>query len=242
MNMVSVLQAEHMKEAQRRAAIFSGDYNFIWLKLKNLRYMQMSGIEYVQPYEYVDERAGNITRFNLQVRTGKTQFNLDINTNTFRYAMLDSPHNRDFLVSHYHLGIWEIEDKEINKEISELSKEREKQIKEEPIKEGPEEGLEKPQETKEICPKCGKPMVLRESRRGRFIACSGFPNCRTTFSVDKNNNKIIRPKPEMTSIKCEKCKRPMLKRIGKRGPFLACSGFPKCRNIKKWQDSYSDKQ
>ncbi|MBN1621046.1 MAG: type I DNA topoisomerase [Endomicrobiales bacterium] len=97
----------------------------------------------------------------------------------------------------------------------------------------------KPQETKEICPKCGKIMVLRESRRGRFIACSGFPNCRTTFSVDKDNNKIVRPKPQMTSLKCEKCGKPMLKRVGRRGPFLACSGFPKCRNTKKWQDSYN---
>lgn len=90
-----------------------------------------------------------------------------------------------------------------------------------------------PQVTKEICPNCGKLLVLRDSRRGQFLACSGFPECRTTFSIDKEGNKIVKPKPELTDIKCEKCGRPMLKRIGKRGPFLACSGFPKCRNIKK---------
>lgn len=90
-----------------------------------------------------------------------------------------------------------------------------------------------PQKTNEMCPKCGKVMVLRDSRRGQFLACSGFPDCKTTFSVDKEGNKIIRPAPEVTSFSCEKCGKAMLKRVGKRGPFLACSGFPKCRNIKK---------
>jgi len=90
-----------------------------------------------------------------------------------------------------------------------------------------------PQKTDELCPKCGKPMVIRESRRGRFMACSGFPDCRTTFSVDKDNKKVIKPQPEMTSEVCEKCGKPMVKRVGRRGPFIACSGFPACRNTKK---------
>ncbi len=138
-----------------------------------------------------------------------------------------------------------------------------------------------PKATNEICPKCGKPMVIRESRRGPFMACSGYPECKTTFSVDKdgnkvsnepqqteekcpkcggvmlkkmgfrgpylacehypeckttysldkNGNKVVKPEPEKTDIKCEKCGSPMLKRIGKRGPFLTCSAFPKCRNL-----------
>ncbi|MHB9155879.1 MAG: topoisomerase DNA-binding C4 zinc finger domain-containing protein, partial [Endomicrobiales bacterium] len=54
------------------------------------------------------------------------------------------------------------------------------------------------------------------------------------LSVDREGNKIIKPAPEMTAEVCEKCGKAMLKRIGKRGPFLACSGFPKCRNIKKY--------
>lgn len=91
-----------------------------------------------------------------------------------------------------------------------------------------------PTKTDEVCPKCGKPMYLKDSRRGQFLACSGFPECRTTFSIDKQGNKIIRPAPEMTDQKCEKCGSGMLKRVGKRGPFLACSAFPKCRNIKKY--------
>jgi DNA topoisomerase-1 len=97
-----------------------------------------------------------------------------------------------------------------------------------------------PQKTNELCPKCGKPMVLRDSRRGQFLACSGFPECRTTFSIDKQGNKIVRPEPVVTDIKCEKCGKALLKRVGKRGPFLACSGFPKCRNIKKIPADRSD--
>jgi len=94
-----------------------------------------------------------------------------------------------------------------------------------------------PQETGEICPACSKPMVLRTGRGfgGRpssYLACTGYPECKTTFPVDKDGNKVIRPKPEPTEEKCQKCGRMMWKRVGKRGPFLACSGFPKCRNIK----------
>ena len=83
-------------------------------------------------------------------------------------------------------------------------------------------------------------MVLRDSRRGKFIACSGFPKCKTTFSLDKEGNKVIRPEPEKTEFKCDKCGSVMLKRVGKRGPFLACSAFPKCRNIKKVPEQNGD--
>jgi DNA topoisomerase-1 len=89
-----------------------------------------------------------------------------------------------------------------------------------------------PQETEEPCPKCGKKMVLKIRGRVRFLACPAYPECKTTFSVDKDGNKIMRPPPEATEYKCFKCGKMMWKRIGKRGPFLACSGFPRCRNIK----------
>ncbi len=94
-----------------------------------------------------------------------------------------------------------------------------------------------PQVSEEKCPKCGKPMLIRTGRSfgrrppSRYLACTGYPDCKTTFSIDKDGNKIIRPAPEMTDQKCKKCDKAMLKRVGKRGPFLACSGFPRCRNI-----------
>jgi DNA topoisomerase I len=90
-----------------------------------------------------------------------------------------------------------------------------------------------PEVTDKMCEKCGKPMVKRFGRRGPFLACSGYPDCKSTCSIDKDGNIIFRPPPEMTDKKCEKCSKPMLLRVGKRGPFLACSGFPRCRNLKK---------
>jgi DNA topoisomerase-1 len=72
-------------------------------------------------------------------------------------------------------------------------------------------------------------MVIRNGRRGRFIACTGFPDCKNTASVDEQGNVI---KPKETGIACEKCGKPMVVKGSRRGPFLACTGFPKCRNAK----------
>jgi DNA topoisomerase-1 len=90
-----------------------------------------------------------------------------------------------------------------------------------------------PQSTDEKCQKCGSPMVVKMGRRGKFLACSGYPNCKNIIGLDREGNKVFRPDPKKTDRKCEKCNSMMFLRVGKRGPFLACSGFPKCRNIKK---------
>lgn len=91
-----------------------------------------------------------------------------------------------------------------------------------------------PQETSEVCELCGKPMVIRMGRRGRFLACSGYPACKNTYSLDAEGKKIIASRPVVTDRMCPKCqKNPFWLRQGKRGYFLACSGFPKCRNLLK---------
>jgi DNA topoisomerase-1 len=72
-------------------------------------------------------------------------------------------------------------------------------------------------------------MVLRSGSRGKFLACTGFPKCKSTQSVDEEG-KPLESKP--TGINCDKCERPMIIKGSKRGPFLACSGYPKCRNAK----------
>jgi DNA topoisomerase-1 len=95
----------------------------------------------------------------------------------------------------------------------------------------------------EICEKCGKPMVIKTSRYGKFLACTGFPACRNTKKINHNGdeNKAgvtsqgeSKPaaEPEMTDIKCEKCGANMLIRHGRFGKFYACSAFPKCKNTK----------
>jgi DNA topoisomerase-1 len=89
------------------------------------------------------------------------------------------------------------------------------------------------EKTGEDCDLCGKAMVIRTGRKGRFIACSGYPACKNTYSIDQaTGQKIEGSRPLMTSRKCNKCENLLWLRKGKRGFFLACSGFPKCRNIK----------
>ncbi|MFH1723531.1 MAG: type I DNA topoisomerase [Elusimicrobiota bacterium] len=89
-----------------------------------------------------------------------------------------------------------------------------------------------PEATDETCDLCDKPMVIRTGRKGKFLACSGYPKCKNTYSLDAQGRKIEGSRPIITSRKCNKCGSAMWMRLGKRGHFLACSGFPKCRNLK----------
>ena len=95
------------------------------------------------------------------------------------------------------------------------------------------------EETGEMCEKCGKPMVIRMSRFGKFIACSGFPDCR-------NTKKIITPtgesgsstQPQTLDMKCLKCNEGniVVRRTKKRGKvFWGCSAYPKC-DWASWND------
>jgi DNA topoisomerase-1 len=89
-------------------------------------------------------------------------------------------------------------------------------------------------ETDEVCEECGKPMLLRVGRHGPFLACSGYPECKHTRPAPggKEEKRAKKPPPEPTDEVCEKCGSPMVIRTGRRGRFLACSGFPKCRNTR----------
>jgi DNA topoisomerase-1 len=63
------------------------------------------------------------------------------------------------------------------------------------------------------------------------MACTGYPACKVTFSVDAEGNKVAASRPIPTDRPCNKCSSPLWLRSGKRGYFLACSAYPKCRNI-----------
>ena len=83
------------------------------------------------------------------------------------------------------------------------------------------------------CPKCGKPMINKNGRFGPFLGCSDYPECKTTLKLDKEGN-VLPPKPpaEPTGIKCYKCKSgELVIRQSKKGPFMGCNRFPKCRTI-----------
>ncbi len=81
------------------------------------------------------------------------------------------------------------------------------------------------------CPNCGAELVEKAGRYGKFLACSKYPECKTTVKIPRSMQK--KEPPESTDEVCEKCGKPMVIRKGKYGPFLACSGFPQCRNIRK---------
>jgi len=94
------------------------------------------------------------------------------------------------------------------------------------------------EETDEVCEKCNEPMIVKIGRYGKFLACSGFPKCRNIKSLKKEASKdgkeeAEEKKPdEKSDEKCEKCGEEMVIKDGKFGKFLACSGFPKCKNTK----------
>jgi len=112
------------------------------------------------------------------------------------------------------------------------------------------------EETNEICEKCGKGMVIKFGKFGKFLACSNFPECKNTkdlrdkivvgegemqtvdgvaklaFLKEKPlDEKLEELKKEHAGKKCEKCGADMAVRKGRFGYFLGCTGYPKCKNI-----------
>jgi DNA topoisomerase I len=87
-------------------------------------------------------------------------------------------------------------------------------------------------ETDEVCDKCGSKMVIKWGKFGRFMACSGYPECKNTKEIPKAGNLDGSDKSD-EEIQCEKCGSPMVLKRGRFGEFMACSGYPECRNTKK---------
>jgi len=83
------------------------------------------------------------------------------------------------------------------------------------------------------CPNCGKPMVYKWGRFGPFLGCSDYPQCKTILKIGKDGTVLPpKPPPQPSGIKCHKCKDgELVIRQSKRGPFLGCNRFPRCRNI-----------
>jgi DNA topoisomerase-1 len=85
-----------------------------------------------------------------------------------------------------------------------------------------------------ICEKCGKPMLVKRGRFGKFLACSDYPECKNAKPMP---GEAKRPEPEPTDEKCEKCGAMMVKKVGRFGPFLSCSKYPECKFIKSIEKS-----
>lgn len=79
------------------------------------------------------------------------------------------------------------------------------------------------------CPKCGKPMIIKLGKSGKFMSCSTFPDCVGARTIDGEELRG----PEPTGEKCPECENDLVERDGKYGRFISCSNYPKCKYIKK---------
>ncbi len=87
------------------------------------------------------------------------------------------------------------------------------------------------------CPVCGKNMVIKLAKNGKFLSCMDFPNCLGARKLDGS----IMEGPKETGEMCPECAKPesktkdgkLIEREGKFGKFIACSNYPKCKFIKK---------
>lgn len=82
----------------------------------------------------------------------------------------------------------------------------------------------------QACPKCGKPLSIRLGKRGRFIGCTGYPEC--DFTQDMGNPDIEKTEPEVVEGRdCPLCKSPLHIKKGKYGRFIGCSNYPQCKHM-----------
>ncbi|HEV2445519.1 MAG TPA: DNA topoisomerase, partial [Candidatus Sulfopaludibacter sp.] len=84
------------------------------------------------------------------------------------------------------------------------------------------------QTEEEYCENCGRPMVLKKGRFGTFLACTGYPDCKTTKQIGGVQKKPDQPLDE----KCPNCGNHLVLKTGRFGEFTACSNYPACKYVK----------
>lgn len=81
----------------------------------------------------------------------------------------------------------------------------------------------------EKCPKCGKPLSIRLGRRGKFIGCTGYPECDYTRNLDDKADAVA---PQVVEGRtCPQCSSPLVIKSGRYGKFIGCSNYPACKHI-----------
>ncbi|MBC7186483.1 MAG: type I DNA topoisomerase [Calditrichaeota bacterium] len=83
------------------------------------------------------------------------------------------------------------------------------------------------QKTEEHCPICGKELVIRWGRHGRYMACSDYPRCRFSKNIEQEG--------VASTERCDLCGSPMVIKTSRFGRFLACSAYPNCKNAKPFK-------
>lgn len=97
------------------------------------------------------------------------------------------------------------------------------------------------EESDEVCDKCGAKMIIKTGRYGKFLACSAYPDCKNLKKLKKDIDPEEEKELQELQTKhqgkiCDKCKSEMIIKKGRYGPFLACSAYPKCKNVKNLED------
>jgi len=86
------------------------------------------------------------------------------------------------------------------------------------------------------CPECSRELRIKVGKNGPFLACEGYPDCmysRNYERDEKGNIRLVEPVRELAEGEtCEKCGRDMIVKQGRYGDFLACSGYPECKNTR----------
>jgi DNA topoisomerase-1 len=93
------------------------------------------------------------------------------------------------------------------------------------------------------CEKCGKKMHIRWGKNGLFLSCSGYPTCKNSknFARDSKGNIQVAAEGEVQGT-CELCSRDMVVKNGRFGPFLACTGYPECKNTRSMQNEKGEEK
>lgn len=101
-----------------------------------------------------------------------------------------------------------------------------------------------PEQTDVACPTCDSPMTRRTGRFGKFLGCMNYPECKGILNIDAKSGAVKLPKiaPFVTDLPCPKCDAPLNMRDSKRGFWLSCSKFPKCRGRLGWSTIDEAKQ
>ncbi|TMG71643.1 MAG: type I DNA topoisomerase [Chloroflexi bacterium] len=98
--------------------------------------------------------------------------------------------------------------------------------------------------TDRVCPKCGRPVVIKLGRYGRFYSCTGFAKGKKGQPLPPGACDYSEPlegqrEPQLEILEgemCPECGKPLAKRRGRFGPFVGCTGYPDCKYIKKTQE------
>ncbi len=95
------------------------------------------------------------------------------------------------------------------------------------------EGKAEVEQIEELCENCGRPMTLKRGRFGQFLACTGYPECKTTKKLAASGSGRLSIPDVPLEEKCPQCGKHLVIKHGRFGEFTACSAYPECKYVKK---------